>query len=77
MKNCVWTALARADRGSDPPEKLPKQWKKQSTNRHTYKPDFPPKPPKSTSEETPQTNENLKKRSRSRPSLPKPLYLTS
>ena len=24
MKNCVWTAPARADRGSDPPEKLKK-----------------------------------------------------
>ena len=56
MKNCVWTAPARADRGSDPPEKLTKTLKKRSTNRHTYKPDFPPK---STSKETPQTDENL------------------
>ena len=42
-KNCVSTAPARADRGSDPPENPKKPLKKQSTNRHTYKPDSPPK----------------------------------
>ena len=45
-----------------------------SSNQHTYKPDFPPK---STSKETPQTDENLTRRSAWRASLPKPLYLTS
>ena len=43
LKNCVWTAPARADRGSDPPEKLKKTQKKQPPNQHTYNTDFTPK----------------------------------
>ena len=43
MKNCVSTAPARADRGSDPPEKLKKTQKKQPPNQHTYNTDFTPK----------------------------------
>ena len=43
MKNCVWTAPARADRGSDLPEKLTKTQKNQPANQHTYNTDFTPK----------------------------------
>ena len=54
--------------------KAGKTLKTWSTNQHTYKPDFPPK---STSKDHPKINGNLTSRSPMRPSLPKPLYLTS
>ena len=50
MEKCVSTALARADRSSDPPEKLTKTLKKRSANQHTYKPNFHTK---STSKDNP------------------------
>ena len=74
MANYVSTAPARADRGSDPPEKLTKTPKKRSANQHTYNTDFTPK---SNPKYNDETDENLTARSPSRPSLPKPLYLTS
>ena len=56
MKNCVWTAPARADRGSDPPEKLAKTPKNRSANQHTYKPYFHSK---STSKNSTPGSKNL------------------
>ena len=55
MKNCVLTALARADRGSDPPEKLKQTVETPSTKQHTYKPNIPSK---NISKDNPKINEN-------------------
>ena len=74
MNNCVSTAPARADRGSDLLHNLTKTQKKQPVNQHTYKPDFPPK---STSTYHPKIDENLTSLSLNRPSLHKPVYLKS
>ena len=52
MANYVSTAPARADRGSDPCEKLRKTTEKRSTNKHTYNTDFTPNGSPKYSDET-------------------------
>ena len=74
MKSCVSTASARADRGSDPPEKLTKTAKNRSANQHTYNTDFTAKSGPKDSDET---YENPTSGSPSRPSLPKLLHVKS